>query len=135
MRIGDIVHLSIRHLETQFPKTCPRCQVTYRARADYLGSTTRLGAPVSYDAALGDWRPAQPLGTMAMANCRCGTTLSLTSAGMGADLHAQVMAWARTRCEAQQVTLVGLLAELRDAIEAEVLRRAASGGPTSRPPG
>ena len=97
--------------------------------------TTRLGAPVSYDASLGDWRPAEPLGTSAMANCRCGTTLSLTSAGMSADLHAQVMAWAWARCEAQQVTLVDLLAELLDAIEAEALRRAASSGPTSRPSG
>ena len=82
MTAGEAVRKTRAHIEGQFPKTCPTCRKVFTTLADYLIETQHIGPPVSYDAEAGDWTPKMPLGTMSMANCRCGTTLNIGSGGM-----------------------------------------------------
>jgi hypothetical protein len=79
---NDVIEFIREFLERQFPKECPNCQRGYDSLADYLHNVTHIGDPISHDADMEDWRPREPLGTIAMSNCACGNTLSLASRGM-----------------------------------------------------
>lgn len=117
----EVADITRRHLERQFPKTCEKCGRSYVSLKDYLRHTTHVGAPISFDAAEGDWRPRRPVGTLAMANCACGTTLSLGSEGMSLLTIWRLMAWARRETKRRGVKLDTLLAGLRERIDRAVL--------------
>jgi len=83
---------------------------------------------MSYDVELGNWKPAQPLGTAAYVNCPCGNTLALTSEGMSLSRLWQLMNWAKIETARRGLTLEQLLNYLREEIRKQVLGAPDSGG-------
>jgi hypothetical protein len=74
-----------------------------------------------YDADMGSWQPSNPVGTAAYANCPCGNTLALTSAGMPLFQLWTLLAWARNETRARRQTPQELLNYLREKICQQVL--------------
>jgi hypothetical protein len=123
---AEAIRLTRAHIESFFPKTCPMCHRRFAALADYLQEVSHLGSPVSYDAEADDWYPWQPIGTMSLANCSCGTTLAIDTAGMSLWTMWRLMRWARAETKARGVSVRELLAWVRSEIDAQVLREASS---------
>lgn len=123
----EAVRKTRAHIEGQFPKTCPTCHKVFSTLADYLIGTEHIGPPVSYDAEEGDWTPKMPLGTMSMANCSCGTTMTISSGGMSIWTLWRLMRWARDESHRRGITMEQLLTWVRAQIDEQVLgeRRAA----------
>ena len=74
-----------------------------------------------YDADASDWNPLQPIGTMTFANCRCGSTLVLSSKGMPPLQLWSLLNWARVETRRRGITPQELLNYLRDEICKQVL--------------
>lgn len=118
----EVVRIIRAHLESQFPKVCTNCKVYFATFRDFLLATNPLGSTISYDAELGDWNPTDPAETVTFANCQCGNTLALTSAGMPLLRLWSLMNWARIETKKRNQTLKELLNHLRDEINQQVLK-------------
>ena len=114
-------------LAKQFPKTCANCGRRYETLADYVANTTHTGSPISHDADDDDWRPRQPMGSFAMANCTCGNTLAVTSEGMSLAMMWRLLRWVRTETHRRGISTSDLLADLRDKIDRRILDEAGEG--------
>ncbi len=79
-------------MEGLFPHGCSNCGRAFATLRDYIRLTRPLGATISYDAEVGDWAPVLPLGTALLANCLCGTTLSLTTDGLPLPTRHRLLA-------------------------------------------
>jgi hypothetical protein len=112
----EIVQRSYQHLLGLFPKTCHTCGRVYASLRDYIGETSPIGPAISYDAELGDWHPADPLGTLALANCACGSTLALTNLGEPRPLIQENLDWLRVESDKRGISVPQLLADLRNKL-------------------
>lgn len=86
-----------------------------------------MGNPVSYDAEQDDWTPTRPLGTQALANCTCGSTLAIDSSGMSLWTLWRLMRWARHESRRRGITMDQMLAWVRAQIDEQVLREQREG--------
>jgi hypothetical protein len=109
---AEVITIVRGHIERQFPMNCSMCGHLFASLKDYLEYTTHLGKPVSYDADTEDWRPLEPLGTLSYANCQCGTTLSISSEGMGLLTLWQLLRWARNESSRRGISMGELLEDL-----------------------
>jgi hypothetical protein len=75
----------LARLKTQFPKSCSSCGRTFSTFEEYIEVTTAIGSPQDMDASRRISDPSPPLGVLWYANCRCGSTLTLSC-----DLPAEV---------------------------------------------
>lgn len=123
----EVVRIMREHLEGLFPKVCPNCNRCFATLREYLLITKHLGPAVPYDAALGDWNPLRPLGTVTYASCPCGTTLALGSEGMPLPLLWSLLNWARIETQRRRLTPQELLNYLRDEICKQVLAEPGQG--------
>jgi len=121
MTEADVIRIMREHLEGQFPKVCANCNRSFASLREYLLITTHAGPALSHDAELDDWNPLQPLGTVTCANCPCGNTLALTSAGMPLATLWSLLNWARVETQRRKMTPRELLNYLRDEICKQVL--------------
>jgi hypothetical protein len=126
MNEADVIATVRAHIESKFPMACSKCGHEFMSLKDYLRYTTHLGDPVSYDAELKNWRPSTPVGTISFANCRCGTTLSISSQGMGLMTMWRLLWWARTESARRHVETRALLEDLREKIDQQVLGESAA---------
>ena len=124
MTEAQVISVMRRHIETQFPKTCSMCGLVFPTLAAYLRTVKHVGAPISYDVAIGNWEPLEPIGAVSMANCCCGTTLCVTSRGMSRWNILRLLRWARAETRRRGIDMRQLLAYLRAKGEAEVLAEA-----------
>jgi len=111
-----------KNIESQFPKTCPNCGMVFDSLAEYHRNTTFLGDPISYDADIDDWKPEKPIGTVALANCRCGTTLGVSSLDLDLWTYWRILIWSRIETWRQGISMSELMAHIRDEIDRRVLR-------------
>ena len=118
---SEVIKIVRDHIERQFPMNCSMCEHRFLTLKDYLQYTTHLGDPVSYDAEKGDWQPLDPLGTLSYANCRCGTTLTISSHGMGLLTMWRLLRWARKESSRRKMSMGELLKDLRQKIDRQVL--------------
>ena len=109
------------HLEGLFPKVCSKCRRRFETLREYLQITRHVGSAMPYDAELGDWTPAQPVGTLTLANCPCGNTLSLSSDGMPLLQLWALLNWARSETKRRGMSPQELLNHLRAEITRQVL--------------
>jgi len=121
MTEAQVIAAMREHLERQFPKVCPTCNRTFATLREYLEITTHQGTAMPYDADAGDWNPLKPMGTATYSNCRCGSTLALTSDGMPLLKLWPLLNWARIETQKRGMTPQELLNYLRDQIEKQVL--------------
>lgn len=117
----EAVDLVRSHIEKQFPRSCTKCGRTFPTLAAFVLETSRVGEPLSTDAEDGEWRPTTDDGAMAMANCPCGTTLAIDSAGIGLGNMWKLLAWARARSRERGVSVRALMSWMRDEIDARVI--------------
>ena len=123
----EAVRMMREHFEGLFPKTCTKCGTQYATVREYILRTQPAGPAISYDVELGDWQPANPLGTIAAGNCTCGTTLALSTAGLPLPkLHA-VLHWLKTETEHRGVPPGQLIEWIRGEIRKQVLAESARG--------
>jgi hypothetical protein len=118
---AEVVRIMREHLEGQFPKVCLHCNRQFVTFRDYPLATEHLGEPIPYDAEMGNWNPLRPLGTLAFANCPCGTTLALTSEGMPLPTLWSLLNWAKGETKRRRMSPRELLTYLRDEICKQVL--------------
>ena len=121
MKEHDVVAVVRAHIERKFPKTCSKCGRTFASLKEYLQCTTHIGNPVSYDADLKNWRPFKPVGTLSFANCSCGTTLAISSDGLGVIVMWRLLRWARTESARRNISVGELLDGVRQKIDRQVL--------------
>jgi hypothetical protein len=117
----EFVLLVRAHVEGKFPKTCNMCERVFANLPDYIRNTRHAGQPVSYDAALEDWTPEEPIGTYALALCACGTSLTIDSSGMSLATLWRLMRFARSESRRLSVTVPEFLAGIRTELERQVL--------------
>ena len=113
--------ISRNFLERQFPKPCNNCSRIFTSLKDYLLNTDNIGQPISYDANQNAWLPRKPMGTFAMANCRCGSTLSMSSNGMPLITMWRLLLWARKESRQRDISVSELLEHMRQKIDQSVL--------------
>jgi hypothetical protein len=121
MTEADVIRQMREHLEGLFPKSCPGCRRAFATLREFLLVTKHQGPPMPYDAEMGNWQPAEPIGTATFANCPCGTTLTLTSRGMPLPQLWRLLAWAKIETQSRGVSPQELLSYLRDEICRQVL--------------
>ncbi|WP_395740376.1 hypothetical protein [Prosthecobacter sp.] len=125
MTEAEVVTAMRNHLEGLFPLTCPLCQREYPTFREYLQNTEHQGDAIPYDAELGNWQPLRPVGTVSLANCRCGNTLTLSSNGMPLLQLWPLLNWGRVESQNRNQTPRELLNYLREKICDQVLAEAA----------
>jgi hypothetical protein len=121
MTEAEVIRTMRGHLEGQFPKICPACDRRFATLREYLLATKHQGPAMAYDADMGDWTPLKPLGTVTYANCPCGNTLALSSAGMPLARLWSLLHWARIETQRRGQTPQELLNYLREEICKQVL--------------
>jgi hypothetical protein len=121
MTEDEVVRILHDYFESLFPKACSTCGRRFATLAAYIQATTRVGQPISYDANDDNWNPRQPIGSAALANCSCGTTLALTTEEMALPLRLELLNWVRMETQRRGITPSDLLADLRDKIRRRVL--------------
>jgi hypothetical protein len=117
----DVVAVVRAHIETKFPKVCTKCGRTFASLKEYLQITTHVGNPVSFDADMKRWSPFRPVGTLSFANCPCGTTLVVSSDGMGVTVMWRLLRWARRESARRNISVGELLDGVRKKIDRQVL--------------
>jgi hypothetical protein len=118
---ADVIRAMRQHLEGLFPKVCAKCGRRYPTLRDYLLNTRHLGSAMPYDAEMGDWNPAKPIGTATYADCQCGNTLAVTSDGLPLSQLWSLLNWAKAETAKRGMTPRELLNYLRDEICKQVL--------------
>ena len=93
----EVINQIIKHTKKQFPRNCPCCGLRYELLRDFCELTTPIGNPVDYDMELGQMTPRNPMGAMALSNCRCGNTMALTSKGMSLLGYWRLLHWDTVR--------------------------------------
>jgi hypothetical protein len=121
MTEAEAIHLVRQHFESLFPKSCGTCGHQYATLREYILNTKRLGAPLSYDAEDGDWSTAEPVGSQALANCACGSTLALTTDGMALPSRLALLDWLKAETHRRGVSSSELLDTMRDVIRRQVV--------------
>jgi hypothetical protein len=116
MTEDEVVRILRDYFESLFPKACSACGRRFATLAAYIQATTSVGQPVSYDANDDNWDTRQPIGSAALANCSCGTTLALTTEEMALPLRLELLNWVRMETQRRGITPSDLLADLRDKI-------------------
>ena len=116
----DVIEIVYNHIKTNYPQECRNCGRKFASLADYLKNTTHTGFPVSYDAVIGNWKLSKQVGTVSMANCSCGSTLSVSSKNMKLNDVRKLLNWARGETEKQGKKLEILLDEIRNKIDVKV---------------
>ena len=121
MTEDEVVQILHDYFESLFPKVCSTCGRLFGTLSEYIQATTSVGKPVSYDANDKNWYPLQPIGTVVLSNCPCGTTLALTTEEMALPLRLELLKWVKMEMQRRGITTSDLLAHLRDRIRKGVL--------------
>ena len=122
MNEAELIEVALDHISSKFPKECKCCGKCYESFVDFARHTTYVGDPISYDAEEGDWKPLNPIGTIGMANCSCGSTLAISTDGMDLATLWKVMHWVRGESKRRGISGGELLIELRTKIDSRVLQ-------------
>lgn len=122
MHKEEILDLLYEYYCSQFPKRCGPCGRRYETLTEYIQTTRAIGNVISHDADAGNWELKRPVGSVAMVNCPCGSTLSLSTDDMPIDQRERVLKWVHEETECSGAAHSDVL----DALRAEVRKRALS---------
>jgi hypothetical protein len=113
---AEIIGMLRGFYEGLFPKICPNCGRSFATLREYILATERLWPSVHYDIERGDYKGLNPIGGLAMANCRCGTTMALSSKAMPLAQNQLILEWIRTETARRGLKLSEMLDYLRDEV-------------------
>ena len=114
---AEVVQITFQHIRGLFPRTCSKCGRVFSTYREYLLNTKSIGLPISYDLDFNDWRPNESAGNLSLANCRCGSTLALSAAGMSKETLWQVLYWIKLETDRRQVKVKAVLGGLRAEVQ------------------
>ena len=120
MTEAEAVRVLRQHLESLFPKTCSTCGRQFPTLREYILTTRRLGPTQSFDAELGNWTTTEPIETLAMAECPCGSTLALSTERIALPQRLVLLAWVKTESERLSLVSSELLERLQDQVRKQV---------------
>ena len=112
----DIIRRNYEHFSSQFPKTCHACGRSYATLRDYVLTTSPDGPLIPYDLELREWQPTDPIGTMALAKCACGSTMAVTTQGQPLSQIQETLDWMRLESKKRGVSVRQIFAEVRSKI-------------------
>jgi UDP-N-acetylmuramyl tripeptide synthase len=121
MTDDEIIRMMREHFEGLFPRVCPNCGRRYETLREYILSTKRIGATISYDAEMGDWKTTQPIGAFALANCRCGSTMALSTEGIPLSQIHLLLKWVKTETERRGLSSREIIDYVRDEVRKQVM--------------
>jgi hypothetical protein len=121
MNEKQAIEITQKYVESQFPKTCPNCGKIFSSLAEYLLNTTHLGDPVPYTGDVEDRTQRNPIGVASHVNCKCGTTLTISSKGMAQRTMWRLMLWASMESLKRRINISELLRHLRQEIDRRVI--------------
>ena len=121
MTEAEVLELMREYYEGLFPKVCANCNRYFATLREYILATRRLGPTVSYDAEIGDWNTLQPIGTVAYANCPCGSTLALSTENMPHSQRLLLLKWVKIQTQERGMRPEELLDYLRDELRNQIL--------------
>jgi hypothetical protein len=121
MTEADIMRVIREHVDRQFPKKCRACQKVFLDYRDYLLNTQHQGNPVSWDIEMDNWKPADSSGNFALANCRCGNTLVISSSGMPLMQIWKILHWVKMESLRRGVKIEEIICYIRDTVEQKAL--------------
>ena len=124
----EFIQLNYEHYSSLFPRRCSGCARTFGSLREYITSTRPVGATISYDAELGEWRTERPLGAAALANCPCGSTVALTTEGIPLEDIQRMLEWIKVETEKRGVTSAELLGYVREQVRKRALSDPAGSG-------
>jgi len=116
-RVAGFVDLLRQHCSDQFPKSCPKCDRSYTSFREYVLETNPVGLQC-FDSAKS---LADPIGTLSLANCECGTTISVRCSERD-DMYRQFLRAVEADAKKSGVGIDTVLNELRDAVRAAALK-------------
>jgi hypothetical protein len=116
MTEDEVVRLLHEYFDSLFPKACPSCNRIFTSLFEYIQVTKRVGMPISYDADDNDWNTTNPVGTIALANCPCGSTLALTTKDMLLSKRLELLSWEKMVTQRRGLSPSELLEYLRSEI-------------------
>jgi len=117
----EVVKILREYFEGLFPKVCPNCKRCFATLREYIQLTRRIGQPISYDADLDDWTTVRPMGSVALANCPCGSTLALGTESMPLPRRLSLLNWVNIETQRRGLSPSDLLDTLRDEVRKQVL--------------
>jgi hypothetical protein len=129
MSEAEVVQALRRYFESLFPKTCPTCGRRFATLREYILITKRVGPARSYDADMGEWQTTQPIGSAALADCPCGSTLALSTEEMDLPQRLALLDWLRVETQRRGVNASELLEYLRDEVRKQTLGEPTPGDP------
>jgi hypothetical protein len=121
MTDDEVIQISFDHFAGLFPKTCPCCGRCFATFREYVLASKPVGVAISYDAEVAAWKPAQPIGAFALANCPCGSTLTVTTEGIPLPEIHLMLEWMRVETERRGVNPSELLEHVRDEVRKRAL--------------
>lgn len=113
MEEQEVLNLLYNYFCSLFPMKCNACGRVFDSLRDYIQVTDPVGPSVSYDAERGDWQTERPLGSFALANCPCGSTLSLTTEGLEPQDRKALLLWLKSQSESRHQTPSEVLGDVR----------------------
>ena len=122
MNETDVIEIIRAYISGQFPRKCSCCEKQFDTFLDFIRQTSYVGKPISYDADEGDFQPENPIGTLGMVNCSCGTTLALSTKDMDLTTMWQLLEWVKAEMKRRDCDASDLLADVRRKIDAIELR-------------
>jgi hypothetical protein len=121
MTEAKAIALMIEHLEGQFPRNCPNCGCRFDTLRDFFVNCHLIGDLISYDLEEDNLNPQHPVGTAALSNCSCGSTLALTSDGLPLLHLWSLLLWTKLEARRRSLSSPDFLQYLRWAIRLKVL--------------
>lgn len=118
----EVVQILMAYCRGLFPRQCTTCQREFPTVRDYVTVTHPLGPYISYDVQTARQVPA--IGTLALSNCPCGNTLSLSTDGLPIDVRTRMLEWTRAESQRRGISAGDVLADLRMRLRREILARA-----------
>jgi len=121
MTDADIIRMLLEYSDGIFPKICSKCGRRFGTFREYILNTKPIGSPTSYDAELLQFKPEDPIGSMAMANCTCGTTLAVSTQKMSLAQAHLFLEWIQSETRRRGINQRELLEHIRDEVHKRVL--------------
>ena len=120
----EVIEIIKNHFVAQFPKKCNCCGKTYMSAEEFIRSTAYVGEPVSYDVEMDRAQPSRPIGTVGLVNCSCGSTLAISSKGIGVKTMWKLMEWGRAEAKKRGMSAGELLGYIRKTIDESIVSEA-----------
>lgn len=107
----EVLNLVYDYFCSLFPRTCS-CGRTYQDLRNYIEVTTPVGPAISYDADR-EGEMTELVGSVAMANCLCGSTMMLATTDLDEEIHLKFLRWLRNESQRRRVSASDVLDQLR----------------------